>query len=57
MLEEIELSGETSHHGPIVVKARNTSKLELLIGFSLVACSIIYAVVMNGDRKLGFSSQ
>lgn len=57
MLEENELTGEISHHGPIVVKAGNTSKLELLIGFSLVACALIYAIVLTRDQKLAFSSQ
>lgn len=51
MLEENELTGETSHHGPIVVKARNTSKLELLLGVGLVVGAIIYAVILTRDRK------
>jgi hypothetical protein len=57
MLEENELTGETNHHGPIVVKAKNTSKLELLIGFSLVAGAIIYAIILTRDPKLEYSSQ
>jgi hypothetical protein len=57
MLEEIELTGETSRHGPIVVKARNTAKLELLIGFGLVVGAIIYAVILARDRNLENSSQ
>jgi hypothetical protein len=56
MLEEIEVTGETRHHGPIVVKASNISKLELLIGFCLVVCAVIYAIVFTRDRKLEFSS-
>ena len=57
MLEEIELTGESSRHGPIVVRARNTSKLELLIGFSLIVGAIIYIIVLTRDRKLEISSK
>jgi hypothetical protein len=57
MLEEIDLTGETSHHGPIVVKARNTSKFELIIGFGLVVGAIIYVIILSRDQKLEYSSQ
>ena len=57
LLEEIELTGESSRHGPIVVKAKNTSKLELLIGFGLFIGAIIYVIILTRDRKLGFSFQ
>ena len=56
MLEEIEITGEASHHGPIVVKARNISKIELLIGLGLVIGAIIYVVILTRDRKLEYSS-
>jgi hypothetical protein len=56
MLEEIELTSETSHHGPIIVKAGNNSRLEFLIGFSLIAGAIIYIFILTRDRKLGFST-
>ena len=52
LLEEIELTGESSRHGPIVVTARNTSKFEFLIGFSLIAGAIIYTIILSRDRKL-----
>ena len=57
MLEELTLTGETSQHGPIVVKARNTSKLEILIGFGLVAGAIFYVIILTRDRTLELSSQ
>jgi len=57
MLEEIELTSETSHHGPIIVKAKNNAKLEFLIGFSLIAGAIIYIFILTRDRKLVFLSE
>ena len=56
MLEEIELSGETNRHGPIVVKAGNTTKFEILIGIGLIAGAGFYVIILIRDRKLAFSS-
>ena len=57
MLEEIEITGESSDHGPIVVKARNTSKFELFIGFGLIVGAIIYIIILTRDRKHEFPTQ
>ena len=57
MLEEIDSTSETGHHGPIIVEARNSSKLELLIGFALIAGAVIYILILRSDQKFRFSSQ
>lgn len=57
MLEEIELTGKSNQHGPIVVKAGNPAKSELLIASLLITGAIIYAILLLRDRKLEVPTQ
>ena len=51
MLEEIEDTGNTNQHGPIVVEASSPATTELLIAALLIGGAIIYAVILLRDNK------
>ena len=51
MLEEIENTGRTNQHGPIVVKASNPAKTELLLAGFLIGGSVFYAVILLREPK------
>jgi len=51
MLEEIESTGTTNQHGPIVVEASSPAKTELLIAVCLIGGALVYIVVLLRDRK------
>ena len=51
MLEEIEGTGKTNQHGPIVVKAGSPSKTELVIAGFLISGALIYALILLRQPK------
>jgi hypothetical protein len=51
LLEEIEMTGEINQHGPIIVKADNTSKTELLVAFLLLIGSMINGFFLVKDQR------
>jgi hypothetical protein len=51
MLEEIEGTGKTNQHGPIVVEAGSPSKTELLIAGLLISGALIYALILLRQPK------
>jgi hypothetical protein len=51
VLEEIEETGNSNQHGPIIVEANSAAKTELWIAAVLIAGAIIYAVIMLMDRN------
>ncbi len=57
MLEEIENTGNSNQHGPIVVEAHSPAKTELLIAALLIGGAIIYAIILVRDNKKQTKSQ
>ena len=51
MLEEIENTGGSNQHGPIVVKASRPAAIELIIGALLVLGALIYIFLLKRDQK------
>jgi hypothetical protein len=51
MLEEIENTGGSNQHGPIVVKASRPATMELIIGGLLVIGALIYIILLKRDQK------
>lgn len=51
MLEEIESTGNSNQHGPIVVEAGSPAKTELLIAGLLIIGALIYAVILWREPK------
>lgn len=50
MLEEIENTGSTNQHGPIVVEANSPAKTELLIAVLMITGAAIYAIILYRDN-------
>ncbi len=51
ILEEVEGTGRTNQHGPIIVEAGSPSKTELLIAGLLVSGALIYAFILLRQPK------
>ena len=51
ILEEIENTGSTNRHGPIVVEAGSPAKTELLIAALLTIVAVVYAVILLREPK------
>ncbi len=51
MLEDIENTGNSNQHGPIVVEASSPAKTELLIAALLIGGALIYAIILIRDNK------
>lgn len=52
MLEEIEETGNSNQHGPIVVEANSQARIELLIAGFLITGAIIYGFILSRDQKV-----
>ncbi len=51
ILEEIENTGNSNQHGPIVVNATSPAKIELIIAALLVSGAVIYALILFRDSR------
>lgn len=52
ILEEIEETGGSNRHGPIVVEATSPAKTELWIAGLLIVGAVFYAIILLKDQKL-----
>jgi len=52
MLEEVENTGQSNQHGPIVVEANSPAKSELLIAAILIVGAVIYALILLREPKI-----
>jgi hypothetical protein len=51
MLEEVENTGQSNQHGPIIVEANSPARSELLIAALLIIGAVVYAVILLREPK------